>query len=398
MRATSFRYMAPAVRIHAGQDALAHLPDEVRRTGARRAFVVCGQSVAHGTDLLVRVGDALGELYAGEFDRVRAESPLPSVEAGASAARAAGADAIIAVGGGSAVVTARAITILLAEEGTVHDLCTQYPPGKPPVSPRLMKPKLPNFVVLTTPTTATNRAGAAVLDTERRHRLELFDPKTRPAAVILDGDALLTAPPRLYLATATTTFCGVAGALQSPSLNPFAYADLRAALEISLTDMPRLMSRQDDPDLRIRLASAALLANRASDAGAGGAGGVSTGLTHQLQSRYDHIDQGTASAVLTVPGMRFNREVLAAGQARLGRLMGAAGPDDPDLKAAEAAADAVASFLTALGMPARLRDLGVKEEHLPEIAEAAMHDFFLRGNARPVREAAELLALLRETW
>lgn len=395
----SYRYAGSPVRIHAGRDALARLAEEVQRTGARRALVVCGQSVAHRTDLLGRVEEALGELYAGAFTGVQAESPLPSVEAGVEAARAAGADLILAVGGGSAVVTARALTILLGEGRSAHELCTQYPAGRPPLSPRLMQPKLPNIIVLTTPTGAANRAGAAVMDPVRRHRLELFDPKTRPAAVLLDAGALLTAPAPLYLSTATTTFCGVVGALQSPSLNPFGHADLRQALELLLAGMPALRARPEDGDVRVRLATAALLGNRAADApSGGGSSGVATGLAHQLHTRYHTIDQGAATAVLTVPGMRFNREVLADGQARLAALLGVRREGTSGLEAAAAAADAVAGFLTSVGMPLRLRDLGVPEADLPAIAEDAMEDFFLRSNPRPVRDAAELVELLRRAW
>ena len=108
----------------------------------------------------------LGERYAGVFDGVQAGSPLPAVEKGAAMAAETGADLLVALGGGSAVVTTRAIIILLAEGGNAQDHATKYPPGLPPVSPRLMKPKIPNIIVATTPTTATSRAGTAVIDPE----------------------------------------------------------------------------------------------------------------------------------------------------------------------------------------------------------------------------------------
>ena len=130
------------------------------------------------------------------------------------------------------MVTARAITILMAEDGTPQELCTKYPPGQPPVSPRLLQPKLPNILVLTTPTNGANRGGAAVMDDKPPYRLEMFDPKARPTCIILDGEALLTAPLPLFLDTASNTFTAVVGGLQSPGLNPFAYADLRQALEL----------------------------------------------------------------------------------------------------------------------------------------------------------------------
>jgi alcohol dehydrogenase len=394
--ATSYRYTGSSARIFAGADALAQLPSEVKRAGAARAFVICSPSIVT-SGLLARVEGLLNGVHAGSFDRVQAESPLPSVLSAVAAAREAGADLIVALGGGSAVVTARAVTILLAEHGDVHDLCTQYPPGQPPVSPRLMQPKLPNIVILTTPTTATNRGGAAVLDPEQHHRLELFDPKTRPVAVFLDTGALLTAPASLARSTATTTLCGVIGALQSPRLNSFNHADLRQALDLLRDCLPRLAAAPEDGDLRVHLATAALLANRAADAGAGGGGGIANGIAHQLQTRY-RADQGVANAVLTAPGMRFNRDVLTSGQARLAETLGVRQPGMTDAEAADAAAGAVADLLRRIGMPSRLRDLGVPEADLPAIAEDAMHDFFLQSNPRPVRDASELVALLSDAW
>ena len=154
-----FRAVSYPWRLYCGTGALDSLPAEVARHAARRAFVICGQTVAHRTNLLTRIRDRLGDVYGGAFDRMDKDSSYPAVLAATDAARAAEADLIIAVGGGSVIVGARVTAILLAEKGTAFELMTQYPEGKPPVSPRLMAPKLPIVNVLTTPTSAMNRAG-----------------------------------------------------------------------------------------------------------------------------------------------------------------------------------------------------------------------------------------------
>ena len=143
-----FRYRSYPLSIQAGKGSLEQLRSEVDRAKAKRAFVVCGKSIATKTDLLDRVKANLGDKYAGAFTGVETSSPLPSVLDGTTAAREAGADLIVAVGGGSAMVTARAIIILLAEKGDIHQICTQYPPGQAPVSPKLLAPKIPNILVL----------------------------------------------------------------------------------------------------------------------------------------------------------------------------------------------------------------------------------------------------------
>lgn len=395
-----FRSIGYLVRIHAGDNAMARLSEEADRVRAKRAFVVCGQTVALRTNLLDRVKDALGDRVAGVFDGTQAGSPVPSVEKGVAMAADAGADLIVAVGGGSAVVTARAIIILLAEGGTARDHATKYPPGKPPVSPRLMRTKIPNILVLTTPTTAANRAGTAVIDPETGHRLELFDPKTRPTAVVWDTQALLTAPPRLCLSAAASCYSGVVGALQAPDRpNPLAEGDLLQALRLLQGNLAQVDLRPDDGEVRVNLSAAAFLYNRAGDSGAGGSAvGVVSALAHSLDTRYPACDHGAAYSIFTAPGMRFNLECNVAGQARLAVAMGARQQSADDREAAIAAAEAVADAYRQLGMPSRLSEVGVEKEGIKPIAEDAMTDFALHRNLRLVKEAAELEALLREIW
>lgn len=403
-----FRHSAYPVRVYAGDDALSSLPAAVARTGARRPFLVCGRSVARRTDLLARIAAALDTPPAGVFDGVQTGSPAPSVLDGARAARDAGADLIIAVGGGSAVVTARGIIIALAEGDDLRAHATRYPPGQPPVSPRLMRPKLPNILVLTTPTTAATRAGTAVIDAETGHRLEMFDPKTRPAAVIWDTDALLTAPPDLCISAAGSLFSGVIAALQAPALNPMAAADLLGALGLLVANLPAVRrdagSGNDSGAARVNLCIASFMYNRAADTGAGGAAlGVVSALAHSLDTRYPDCSHGAAYAILTGPGMRYNREYNAVGQARVADALGVRGDAGPgnagdDHAAAMAAADAVTGFFEAVGLPVHLRDVGVPAEGIPIIAEDALTDFGLHRNVRPVPGAAELEAILRAAW
>ena len=400
----AFRHVGDPVRIHAGDNALERLGEEADRARARRALVVCGQTVAHRTNLLDRVKQALGDKLAGVFEGVRAGSPATSVMQGVAQAAALGPDSlgpdlIVAVGGGSAVVTARAITIMLAEGGTLHDHATKYPPGERPISPHLMRPKVPNIVVLTTPTTAANRAGTAVTDSETGHRLEMFDPKTRPAAVFWDTEALLTASPGLCLSAAGSLFSGVVAGLQSPKINPLAEGDLTQALNLLLNNLKLVDTDPYNGPVRLNLCAASFMYNRASDSGlTGGATGVVTALAHSLDARYPDCDHGAAYSILTAPGMRFNQGHNSSGQARLGSLMGVDTADMDEAAAAAAASGAIADTFADLRMPLRLRDVGVPRDGIELIAEDAMTDFALHRNIRPVKEASELVELLREAW
>ena len=394
MNTDSFRFVGYPVRVHAGPDSINRLPDELERINAQRPLVVCGNSVAEKTDLVDRVKNALGSRVPEVFSGGRTGSPLTSVLEGVAFAKKADADCVVAVGGGSAVVTARGITILLAENGTAQELCTQYPDGSPPVSPRLMAPKIPNFVVLTTATTAVTRAGTALIDPESGHRLELFDPKTRPVAVIWDDQALLTASPWLCLNATASCFTGVASALQGADLNPLSESDLLEALRLLLTNLPLVHSQPDNPAVRLNLCAAAFLYNRATDAGAGGALGVVTALAHSLYTRFPECGHGDAYAILTAPGMRFNAGQNAEAQARFAKAMGIESDGLENGDVAAHAADAIEDLFTQLGLPTRLSEVGVHQDGISQIAEDAMTDFGLHRNVRKIKNVGELTSVL----
>src|SRR5690606_15686289 len=127
---------------------------------------------ARKTPLIARMRERLGEFCVGVYDELEKDSPLGPVLAARDAARAADADLVIAVGGGSVIQAARVVVILLAEKGEVHDLCTQYPEGRPAQSVKLLRPKLPLVNVCTTATSAMNRAGSGIKDPNADHRLE----------------------------------------------------------------------------------------------------------------------------------------------------------------------------------------------------------------------------------
>ena len=392
-----FRYRSFPLSLHAGKGSLEQLRGEVDRAKAKRALVVCGESVATKTDLVRRIEANLGEKCAGVFAGVKASSPLPSVLAGTAAARAADADLIVAVGGGSAMVTARAIIILLAEKGDIHAICTQYPPGQAPVSPKLMAPKIPNILVVTTPSTAMTRAGTAVKDIESHHRLELFDPKTRHFAMIWDDDALATAPVDLYVSTAASSLSGILTGAAAPRTNPISHADLLHGLRLSLESLPILRSDPGNTTARMNLVAASFLSNRALDAMRSRAFGIVSSFGHVIDTLYPHISHGDSHSLTTAWGMRFNLDETATGLARLAGALGV-GAGLAEKEAARRAPDFVDDFYRGLGLPVRLRDAGIPRGDIARIAHDAMGDFYLHQNARKVRHESELVALLEQMW
>jgi alcohol dehydrogenase class IV len=400
----TFRAVSFPWSLHAGLNALDHLADEVRRTKAQRAFVVCGQTVAHKTNLMQRIKAQLVALYAGVFDAMDKDSSWPAVQQGIEAARAAEADLLIAVGGGSVMVGTRAIAILLAETGDPYALMTQYVVGQPAVSPRLLAPKPPIINIVTTPTTAMNRAGTGLKNDQLDHRMEFYDPKTRPVAIFWDAEALLTAPPDLLRSTATTTFTGALRNLGTPALNPLVEADRLQAFRLVSRALPRIMSEPDNVNLRIDLCAAALLENRAADDGADRrrerdqTSSRAYALATALHIRYDHVRQGEATSAVMPSVTRLTppRDASAASQIAEALRVWTEGMSAD--AAAVATANALESLYRSIGMPTRVRELGIPEDDLPLLARDTLKNFNANPGVRSESYVDDMLQLLRAAW
>ncbi len=398
-----FRAVSYPWRLYCGTGALDNLPGEVARHGARRAFAICGRTVAHRTNLLQRIRDQLGDVCGGVFDRMDKDSSYPAVLAATEAARAAEADLIIAAGGGSVIVGARVTAILLAEKGSAYELMTQYPEGQPPVSPRLMAPKLPIVNVLTTPTSAMNRAGSGLRNDALDHRMEFFDPKTRPVALFWDAEALLTAPPSLARSAGTTTFTGCLHRIAAGPASPLVDGDHRQAFRLASRALPRLVAEPDNAAPRIDLCAAAFLQNRADDDGATREGrdrvsGAAYALATALHIRYDHVGQGEATSAVTPTVVRRLGSSRGDGGRRMAEALGVATEGMAPQAAGPAAAQALEAFYRGIDMPARVRELGISEAELPLLARDTLKNFNANRGARPADYVDQMLDLLRACW
>jgi alcohol dehydrogenase class IV len=404
LQSYAFRAVSYPWRLYAGADALRHLADEVRRHKAQRAFVICGQTVAHRTNLLDRIKSQLGSLSAGVFDAMDKDSTWPAVQRAAEAARAAAADLLIAVGGGSVIVGTRVVAILLGEQGDPYTLMTQYPAGKPAVSPRLMAPKPPIINVVTTPTTAMNRAGSGLKNDALDHRMEFYDPKTRPVALFWDTEALLTAPSELVRSTATTTFSGCLRSLGAEVMNPLVDGDRQQAFRLLHRGLPRLLAEPDNAALRLDLCAAAFLINRAADDGVDRrterdpTSSNAYALATALHIRYHHVGQGEATSAVLPMVTRHTPPHNTNSTARIATALGV-WQDGMSAEAATlATAEALERFYRALAMPARVRELDIPEADLPLLARDTLKNFNANPGARSDTYVDDMLRLLQAAW
>ncbi len=393
----SFRASGHSWRLYCGSNVLEkNLTESVARAGAKRAFVVCSPSINKRTDIVRRIEKALGPTFAGVFDQIEKDCPYPNVCAARDAAREANADLLVAVGGGSVLVATRAVAIFLGEDRDPFQLMTQYPADKPAYSPRLSAPKLPIVNIPTTPTSAMNRAGTGLKNADLDHRMEFFDPKTRPQAILLDYDVLMTTPSSAHRSTATTVFAGLVGAIAAPESNPLVEGDRLQAFRLALRAYSGLAQNRDDAPSRADLCVAAFLQNRAEDDGArltasssfGGDYAVSTALHVQ----FPHVGQGESISTIHAAKIRLSQDEDAAAAQVIAEALGLSpgtGPLKPII------ADELERLYRSVGMPIRLSEMNIPRSALPLIAGQTVKNFNanagVRSDSERIAAAQQLL-------
>ncbi len=404
MTDNTFRAAGYSWRMYCGAKVIEQsLKEAADRASAKRGFVVCSHSVNRRTDTVRRIGSVLGDRYAGVFDGIEKDSTYASVQAATEAAREAGADLLIAVGGGSVIVAARAVAIFMAEPGDPFAIMTQYPEGKPAYSPRLLAPKPPIINIPTTPNSAVNRAGTGLKNPQLDHRMEYFDPKTRPQAIFLDEDAMQTAPPDLIRSTATTVFAGLVGSMSQLAINPLAEGDRNHAFHLAFRAYPRLMGELGNPALRIDLALAAFLQNRAEDDGVrrfrGGAFSGNYAVSTALHVRYPHVGQGESTSVVHAPKIRLSETIDTRSARQVAEAL-QVWRDGMDARtAALAVADTLEALYARVGAPTRLRQLKIPRDDLEGIAHQTVKNFNANAGMRsPQQQIEDAMRLLEAAY
>ncbi len=288
----------------------------------------------------------------------------------------------------------------MAEPKDPFQIMTQYPKGKPAYSPRLLAPKPPIINIPTTPNSAVNRAGTGLKNPDLDHRMEYFDPKTRPHSIFLDEQAILSAPPELIRSTATTVFASLVGAMSQTDINPLAEGDRDHAFRLAHRAYPRLTNKLDDPSLRIDLCIAAFLQNRTEDDGSrrfrGGAFSGSYAVSTALHVRYPHVGQGEATSVVHATKVRISQAVDARSAQQVAEAIGVWHNGMGGRQAALAVADTLESLYKRVGMPTRLRQLDIPREDLQSIASETVKNFNANAGERLPQDQIEAAVQLLE--
>jgi alcohol dehydrogenase len=386
-----------------GRDAVAQLGDVAARLGVKRLMIVTDQILLRaGVVERVRRPLSAAGLAVGTFDGGEPEPSMRAADACIASCRQFQPDGIIGVGGGSNMDLAKITATVLAHGGQPRDYVGDD---------KIHGPVAPLVCIPTTAGTGSEVSAAAVLtDTDNQIKVGILSNHLRPRVALVDPLLTVSCPPRVtadsgidalthaieaYTAVDNETFPLPAGE-RSVYQGKHPLGDVMAEKAIALIGAHLRRAVQDGNDLEARdgMALGATLAGLAFS-------NVGVAVVHALEypvGGATHCSHGRGNGLLLPYVMRFNLPARTNVFAGIARLLGEDVQGLSEQQAAERAVAAVAKLRTDIGIPDRLRDLGVREEQLRPFAEKAFGiKRILRVNPRRV-SADDLEGILRSAY
>jgi maleylacetate reductase len=366
------------------------LAEEVGRAHANAVFVLASGTLARTTDTMDRIRQVLGNRIAGMCAKIGAHTPRTDVVAAANAAREVGADLLVTIGGGSVTDAAKMVGLCLgngvSKPEQLDDYRAQIAADGTIRRPEVKPPSLRSIAIPTTLSAGEFTASAGCTDTVRHVKESFSHSLMMPRTVILDPDATVHTPEWLFLSTGIRAVDHAAEDICSINGQPIAEGAAYHALRLLGSGLPMVKADPDDREARLDCQIGAWMSMVGSQTGV--SKGASHGIGHVLGGTAG-VPHGYTSCIMLPHVLRFNREVNAEKQARISQALGR-----PD----ELAADVVGGLIAGLGLPTRLRDVGVRPEQLDLIAENSMHDRWVHTNPRKIDGPKVIRALLDAAW
>jgi alcohol dehydrogenase len=381
----NFIFWSPT-KVVFGENTALDVAMEVESLKCKKALIVTDKDLAKNTNLPEKIKKALGNFCIGIFSDVEPDSGLHIVNQGAELGKELGADCIVSVGGGSAIDTAKGMAILLKEGGRLQDYAGFQV---------LTRRQTPHIVIPTTAGTGSEATYIAVIkDHEEGRKLLFGDYNILPNVAILDPRMTEGLPPRLTAATGMDAMCHAIEALHSLQREPIADGLALHAIRLIKEFLPRAVKEGKDMAARGQMLIAA---NMAGSAFSNAQVGLVHALAHTVGAKFK-VHHGLANSILLPPCIEYNADacgdvylnVLSA----LGVKIEGVSPDG----AGSLLADRIADFTRGLGLPQKLREVGVSEDGLHECSEIALSDGAIVYNPKFICDSAEVLKVYRQAW
>ncbi len=382
----------PIDRVVFGGGSLGSLDDELNRLG-NRWLLLTTPSLVNKTPLVRKVEGIMGGRRVGTFGRSSQHVPRSHVLEATEMARREGADGLLTLGGSSIADLAKAVAMCLAEDITdgegVEEMRIEFRYPDPVRLPRMKGTPPPIITLPTTLSAGEYTHGFGVTHQGAKH-IYLQRPIT-PKVIILDPELTRDTPRWLWGSTGIRAIDHCVESLYSTAAQPVTDALCEDGLRRLVRNLPTSITDVGNLEARAECQVGAWesffgVVNVMS--------GLSHGLGHQLGAWCD-VPHGMTSCVLLPQVMRFNLEYSVGPQARIGKILGAGGSE---VAQAEAASDLLEEFIADLGLPTRIRELGVGRSDLQAVAISALEDMVVSNNPRPVRSLSEIIALLEAAY
>ncbi|CAO3427953.1 hypothetical protein [Azospirillum endophyticum] len=330
----------------------------------------------------------MASAHVGTFAGISAGAPRPEILAAAQAARAASADLLIAIGGGSAIDAAKVVQLCLWGDLSTHDDLEPYARGTKKAQPG---PQAIRSIAIPTTMSAAEFASLGGSYNPETGRKEPFDhPLFVPVAVVSDPAALAAAPTALTVSTGVRTIDHCVERFCSTRAQPYSDALAVGALKVLLKHLVTIYEGHAELAAYAELQVASWMSMSAVNAN------VSVGASHaigRVLGATTGVPHGQTSAILLPAVLAWNEgnDTAAKRQAQLAREIGI----DGDLPRY------IGDYIAAAGQPRRLSTVGVRRDQFSKIAHDSMimlQHPSVGGNLRKVESEADVLAILEAAW
>ena len=355
----------PRTRIVFGIDAAARVGELARETGLKRVLLVTDPGVmSAGHADRIRQSLEKAGVETTVFNKVRENPTTADVDACLAAAREAGIDGIVGLGGGSSMDTAKGCNFLLTNGGKMQDY---WGVGK------AARPMLPLIAIPTTAGTGSEcQSFALIADVATHQKMACGDPKAAARIALLDPALTLSQPPRVAACTGLDALSHALETAVTKKRNALSLAYSREALRLCLTALPKVLQKGGDVDARSGMLLGAALGGLAIENSMLGAAHAAA---NPLTAHF-HLVHGQAVGMMLPAVIRFN-----AAHPETALLYEELG----ETKAAALAAK-VEWLLNLAGMPRSLADCSVTPSSIPMLAAEAARQWTAGFNPRPVGE------------
>jgi alcohol dehydrogenase len=353
------------VRIHFGEAVLATLPEALASEGAARPFLVVDEFV----QTLPSVAAVVAEISpAATFVKAAGEPTVDDVEAAAAQLDESEADALVALGGGSVMDTAKAAR-LVAGQGEPY---LRFAAGGVAYEP----PRIPLVTIPTTAGTGSEVSGGAVItDTATHTKAGIANPFLRAQHALVDPELTYGLPPGPTAHSGIDALAQAIAAIVVEARTPIGNAIALEATRLAAAALPIVVRDGSDRAARGQMACASLMAGLAmniSDCGS------EHSLGQAIGGRYP-IPHGLTIGLVLAETMDHDRRAVPELFERIADALGA--PDD-SARDGTRAVEAVRALLAETGFPT-LGSIGVTEADLDDLADAALKDYFISVSPEP---------------